>query len=115
MHLLIRDRIKWETIENPETSGFIGYQKTFFQAESMFGSKEAQISAMNKYAVMFKPIVSVKFETYGLPMRATDVISIDDEVVRVIKVDHNFDAAKNQWWMTVDCQRFQAIDAKDIE
>lgn len=114
MHMLIRDRIKWETMENPETSGFIGYQKTFFQAESMFGSKEAQISAMNKYAVMFKPIITVKFETYGLPMRATDIISIDDEVVRVIKVDHSFSAEKNQWWMTVDCQRFQAISPTDL-
>jgi hypothetical protein len=115
MHMLIRDRIKWETIENPNASGFLGYQKTFYQAESMFGSKEAQISAMNKYAVMFKPIVSVKFETFGLPLRATDIVSVEGEKVRVIKVDHNFDASKNLWWMTVDCQRFQAIAASDTE
>lgn len=114
MHVLIRDRLKWETIENPETSGFLGYQKTFFQGESMFGSKEAQISAMNKYAIMFKPTVSVKFETYGLPLRATDIISVQGEIVRVIKVDHNFNAEKNEWWMNVDCQRFQAIDPADI-
>ena len=115
MHMLIRDRIKWESIENPTAAGFLGYQKTFFQAESMFGSKEAQISAMNKYAVMFKPIVSVKFETYGVPLRATDIISIDGEVVRVIKVDHAFSAEKNQWWMNVDCQRFQVIEASDTQ
>ena len=114
MHMLIRDRIRWEGIENPEASGFLGYQKTFFQAESMFGSKEAQISAMNKYAVMFKPIIGIKFETFGLPLRATDIISINDEIVRVIKVDHSFNAEKNQWWMNVDCQRFQPISASDI-
>jgi hypothetical protein len=114
MHMLIRDRIRWESIENPESAGFIGYQKTFYQAESMFGSKEAQISAMNKYAVMFKPIIGIRFETYGVPLRATDIISIDDEIVRVIKVDHNFDASKNQWWMNVDCQRFQPISVSDL-
>jgi hypothetical protein len=113
MHMLIRDRLKWESIENPDAPGFLGYQKTFYQAESMFGSKEAQIEAMNKYAVMFKPIIGIKFETYGLPLRATDIISIDNEIVRVTKVDHNFDAAKNEWWMSVDCQRFQPISASD--
>jgi hypothetical protein len=114
MHMLIRDRINWETIENPEAPGFLGYQKTFFQAESMFGSKEAQMSAMNKYSVMFKPIIGVKFETYGVPLRATDIISIDNEIVRVIKVDHTYDPSKNIWWMNVECQRFQPIDASNL-
>jgi hypothetical protein len=114
MHMLIRDRLNWETIENPEAPGFLGYQKTFFQAESMFGSKEAQMSAMNKYSVMFKPIITVKFETYGVPLRATDIISLDGEIVRVIKVDHTYDPSKNLWWMDVECQRFQPIDASNI-
>lgn len=113
-HLLILDHFKWDSIENPETTGFLGFQRTAFQAESMFGSKEAVISAMNKYSVIFKPKIKVSFETYGLPLRATDIVSLEEEVVRVTKVNHAFDASKNQWWMQVECERFQPIDAGDI-
>ncbi len=114
MHILIRDHIKWDTMENPEMTGFIGYKKTLYQAESMFGSAEAQISTINKYAVAFKPKVNVRFETYGLPLRATDIVSVEGEVVRVIKVDHTLDASKNQWWMQVECEKYQAIDASSL-
>jgi len=110
MHLLIRDVIKWEHIENPNTSGFLGYQKTFYQQQSMFGSKEAQIEAMKKYTVFFKAIGKIKFETYGLPMRATDIINFEGAIYRVVRVNHTMDAAKNQWWMQVECERFQSIE-----
>ena len=62
----------------------------------------------------FDPERGVKFETYGLPLRATDIVSVNKEIFRVIKVDHNFSAEKNLWWMTVDCQRFQPISRDDI-
>ncbi len=113
-HLLIRDHIKWDTIENPEATGFLGFKRTAYQAESIFGSKVAQTTAMNKYAVMFKPRFKVSFETYGLPLRATDIISLEGVVVRVTKVDHVFDASKNQWWMQVECDRFQPINSADL-
>lgn len=114
MHLLIRDNIKWESLENPEIAGFLGFKKTFYQVESMFGSEEAQRNAINKYAVAFKPLVTVRFETYGIPLRATDIVSLGGEVIRVTSVDHQFDASKNLWWMTVACQRYQAVDPADL-
>ena len=64
--------------------------------------------------MFFKPIVNIKFETYGLPLRATDIIALEGEVVRVTKVSHTMDAEKNRWWMQVECERYQAIDAADI-
>jgi hypothetical protein len=113
-HLLIRDHYDKTTIENPEEQGFLGFPRTFYQVESMFGSKEAQISAMNKYSVAFKPIVLITFETYGLPLRATDIVKVHGEILRVTKVDHSFDPAKNVWWMQVECKRFQPIDESKL-
>ena len=114
MHLLVGDHLKWDTMENPEMTGFLGYQKTAYQAESMFGSTAALVSTINKYAVGFKPKIKLNFETYGLPLRATDIVSLEGEVVRVTKVNHVFNAAKNQWWMQVECERYQPIDASSL-
>jgi len=127
MHILIGDHLNWKSMENPDMTGFLGYQKTRYQAESLIGSKEAQVATIRKYSVGFKPKVGIKFETYGLPLRATDIISIGGisssvdadgnliaEIVRVIKVNHTFDPKKNRWWMEVECERYQPISAADI-
>jgi len=127
MRILIGDHLNWKSMENPDMTGFLGYQKTRYQAESLIGSKEAQVATIRKYSVGFKPKVGIKFETYGLPLRATDIISIGGisssvdadgnliaEIVRVIKVNHTFDPKKNRWWMEVECERYQPISAADI-
>lgn len=108
-HLLIRDALSWQSVENPATEGFLGYKKTFYQPESLFGSKQAVINAVNKYKVMWRPQIHVKFETYGLPLRANDIISLDGETSRVISVNHTIDARQNQWWMEVECMRYQPV------
>jgi len=120
MHLLIRDNLNWQSFENPEITGFLGYQRTSYQQESMFGSKESQLATIKKYSVGFKPKIRINFETYGVPLRATDVVSIGGEelgepdIVRVTKVNHTFDPAKNQWWMQVECERYQPISAATV-
>ncbi len=110
LHRITLDKIKWDSIENPELNGFLGYQKTGFQAESMFGSRQAVEETARKYSVAFKPKINVKFETYGLPLRATDIIDVEGEQVRVLKVDHTIEAEANRWWMQVECERYQPID-----
>jgi hypothetical protein len=109
MEVLVRDALNWQSLENPVSEGFIGYLKTYYQQESMFGSEEAVEDAILKYSVFFKPLISYSFETYGLPLRANDMISIDGDVVRVMKVNHELDPSKQSWWMTVECVRFSPV------
>ena len=115
MHLLIRDNLNWRSMENPEMTGFLGYQRTFYQAESLFGSYESQKATVKKYSSAFKPKIKVSFETYGLPLRATDIVSLENEVIRVTKVNHTFDPAANRWWMQVECERYQPIDPTTVQ
>ena len=109
MHLLIIDDINYDSFENPETEGFLGYLKTSYQQESMFGSREALLAAIKKMSVQFRPKISVKFETYGVPLRANDIIQIEGESCRVMKVNHTINAEKNIWWMEVECMRYQPV------
>ena len=111
MEVLVRDALNWQSIDDPTSEGFIGYMKTFYQQEGMFGSKEAVDDAVNKYSVMFRPAMQYTFETYGLPLRANDMISINGEIARVMKVNHELDPSQQRWWMSVECLRFSPVDA----
>jgi hypothetical protein len=110
-HLLIGDDLNWASMENPDSEGFIGFLKTIYQQESMFGSKEAMLDTIKKYSVAFRPKVKSKFETYGVPLRANDIIRVNGEDTRVVKVTNNIVAEKNQWWMEVETEKYQIVQA----
>jgi hypothetical protein len=110
-HLLIGDQLNWSSMENPEAEGFIGYLKTYYQQETMFGSKEAMMDSIRTYSVSFRPKIKVQFETYGVPLRANDIIQVNGENARVVKVNNNIVAEKNEWWMEVETEKYQIIQA----
>ena len=110
-HLLIGDDLNWSSMVDPDSEGFIGYLKSMYQQESMFGSKEAMLDTIRKYSVAFRPKIKSKFETYGVPLRANDIISINGENTRVVKVSHNIIAEKNEWWMEVETEKYQIVNA----
>lgn len=74
---IIRDDLNWDTLENPNSKGFIGYKKTFYQQEGMFGSEQNVEDVVNFYKTMFYPPHKINFETYGVPLRALDVVEIN--------------------------------------
>ena len=45
-----------------------------------------------------------------MPLRALDIIAINNQVSRVMKVQHTLSAEQNRWWMKVECERYQPID-----
>ena len=113
-HLLIADEINWSSMRDPESEGFIGYLKTFYQQEGMFGSKKAVLGTIRKYSVIFRPKIKIKFGTYGVPLRSNDIIQINGENTRVVKVTHNIDAKKNEWKMQVETDKYQPIKASRV-
>lgn len=108
--LLIADDVRFESLDDPGAEGFIGYKKIFYQKEGMLGSEGAVNNLIDFYRVMFKPELYMKFETHGLPMRATDFITVDGQFLRVSKVSHDINAEKNTWWMNVEGERMQPIE-----
>ena len=110
MHLIIHDRLNFPSIEDPTINGFLGYMKTLYQQEGLFGSQEAVSNAATKYTVTWKPKYHVKFETYGVRLRANDIIRIDGEVVRVMNVSNRLSGQEKLWWMEVECERYQVIN-----
>jgi hypothetical protein len=107
---LLYDNLDWDTYEDPTLTGFVGYKKTMFQREPVWGDQRAVEKIANFYKTMFKPAVTYKFETYGVPLRALDFVSINQQQVRVTKVSHTLNPSENKWWMNVECERFQPID-----
>jgi hypothetical protein len=110
---IFSDNLEWSSIDDPTVEGFMGYFKTFYQQEGMFGSVENTEKISKFYQTMFKPPLVFNFETYGLPMRALDTITIDNVKSRVMKVTHNLSPKENKWWMTVECETFQKIKEKE--
>jgi len=111
---LIFDNLNWNSVDNPDIEGFIGYIKPFFQQEGLFGSHSAVLDALRQYSLMFRPVVMYNFETYGLPLRANDIIQINGENARVMKVDHSLSPEENKWWMTLECKRYQSVKPVSI-
>jgi len=104
---MVFDELEWNSIENPDVDGFMGYLKTFFQVEGMYGDEQATRNIIDVYRGMSRPPFDSKFETYGLPLRAFDFISIDGIPTRVVNVNHNIVPSENRWWMDVETELFQ--------
>jgi hypothetical protein len=107
--ILFADDLRWESLDDPTQEGFLGYKKLFYQRAGFLGSEGAVRKLIDFYRVMFRPEVFVKFETHGIPIRATDHIWVDNEFLRVSKVTHNIDAKENKWWMNVEGERMQPV------
>ena len=101
-------------MDSPNSEGFLGYKKMFMQRESMFGNWESVVNNLSKYKAMYRPLILVKFETYGIPLRANDIISINGETTRVTNVSHKIDAQKNEWWMNVECKKYQSVEGAKL-
>ena len=106
---IVHDSINWNSLYNPKSEGFLGYTKMYYQANGAWGSLKAVQAVAKQYVIQFKPAVHSSFETYGVPLKALDFISINGEKARVMKVEHTLDPASNRWWMMVETERFQTV------
>jgi hypothetical protein len=110
--LIYADDVDVEGLTNPSHEGFIGYLKTVYQSDGIFSSMEATRNMMNQYLAFRRPPYIVNFETYGLPVRALDIIKLNDQPLRVTKVDTTIDPSKNEWWQSYECEWFQPVSVE---
>ncbi|KKM66454.1 hypothetical protein LCGC14_1481040 [marine sediment metagenome] len=108
--LLIHDNLNFDSLDDPLQPGFLGYMNELYQRAPVWGSQKALRRIGDFYRVMFKPAIQYSFETYGVPMRSLDFILINNQAARVMKVQHILNAEKNEWWMKVECERYQPIE-----
>jgi len=106
MELLVFDDVNYDSWDNPDAEGFLGYTKSWIQHEGMFGSEENVRQRAREMRHFFRPPINLDFETYGVPIRPFDFVEVDGEQVRVMSVDNTFDPKDNKWWMTVKCERY---------
>ena len=110
---IFADDLEWDSIENPDVQGFLGYLRTLYQEEGAFGDLRAVENTLQFYRTMFKPPFIVKFETYGLPLRALDIISFNDQPLRIMRISSRINPQENIWWQDYECEWFQPADVPD--
>lgn len=115
--IVILDDVDYDTIENPDSAGFLGYMRNLYQQDGSFGSFTSAHAIHSFYKTMGKPPFVAKFETYGLPVRALDVISLNGQRLRVMRVESTIDPAKNVWWQSYECEwlRPAYIEVNSVE
>lgn len=92
----------FEQIWDPNSEGFLGFRKPFFQSNGLFGGEEGVKNGILLYAKMKYPPASITFETYGVPgLKPLDIVSLDDNLFYITEISHEIDPSTNNWWMNV--------------
>lgn len=95
----------FEQIWDPESEGFLGFRKPFYQSNGVFGGLEGIRNGIAQYAKMKFPPVIMSFETYGVPgLKALDIITLDGNLAYITELTHELDAESNRWWMNITAE-----------
>jgi len=107
-------------ISRQNEQGWLGFRKTLYQAESIFGSETAVIKTLQNYSKIKNPPIKVNFSSYGLPVRALDIgilhmfkynknanSSAELFPFIITNVSSTIDPQKNIWWQTIEGEWIQ--------
>jgi len=100
--MIINSDVNWDSISDPNSPGFLGYKKIFFQQDGIFGSLEATKNLINQYKLFYRAPIVYKFETYGQPIRCFDIASVDGQKLIIVNVSSEINKAENKWWQTIE-------------
>jgi len=99
---IMQSSMNWPSLTDTDSVGFLGFVKTMRQDEGMFGSKNSLLRMLAHYQKMFKPPKIVRFETFGVPLKALDVIQVNTHKLVVLSVSSTISAKENKWWQTIE-------------
>lgn len=100
--MIINSDVNWDSISDPNSPGFLGYKKIFFQQDGIFGSLESTKNLINQYKLFYRAPIVYKFETYGQPMRCFDIASVDGQKLIIVNVSSEISKVENKWWQTIE-------------
>lgn len=100
--LIINSDVNWESISDPNSPGFLGYKKIFFQQDGIFGSLKSTKDLINHYKIFYKAPIVYKFETYGQPLRCFDIADVDGQKLIITSVSSEINPAENRWWQNIE-------------
>ncbi len=109
---IIEGHTFFDQIWDPESEGFLGFRKTFYQSNGIFGDLKGVRNAVLHYAKMRYPPSYASFETFGIPgIKALDIITLDKEFYYITDISHSIDPKENKWWMNVQVEWFKPLRA----
>jgi len=98
----------FDQIWNPEAEGFLGFRKTFYQSEGIFGSSQGAKESLKHYAKMSIPPIDISFSTYGVGgLKSLDIIALDNNPLYILEISHTIDASSNSWSMEISGEWFK--------
>ena len=109
--MIINSDVNWESITNPNSPGFLGYKKIFFQQDGIFGSLKTTQDLINHYSIFYRAPIVYKFETYGQPLRCFDIVEYDGQKLIVMNVSSEINKQENKWWQNIECEWYHGETA----
>ncbi len=100
--VIIAGDTNYPSLLSPGSEGFLGYKRQLLQMDGIFGSLDALQMLVNHYGKFYRPPQVIRFESYGYPLRALDVIDIDGNPLRINSISNEIDPQENKWWQTID-------------
>lgn len=104
--LIVANDVENRSLYDPSFFGFLGYNKVFYQQEGLFGSELAVKNYLKLLKKFNRPPIVFKFETFGLPLRCFDIVSVDEQRLILTNISSTIDAAENKWWSNLEGEWF---------
>ena len=91
-------------ITSPGAPGYLGYRKRLDIFEPALGGLDKLARYFYTYRNrVFWPPLTARFETFGYSgLKPLDTLMVDGQKLRIVSISSRFDAAENQYFMTIE-------------
>jgi hypothetical protein len=104
--------INLDSLDSPNTAGFVGYCKQLLRMDGVYGSVDAVKATAEQLTASYKPAVSVQWESFGRSyLKALDIVqftgldstpdvnyNLYPMPLRLTNISTDIDPMKNVWW-----------------
>lgn len=97
--IIVVSDTNYDSLINPDSLGFLGYERSFLQDEAAFGDYDRARKVLRYYSRMFRPVYTISWKCMGgnLGIDIFDMVSVDGALVIITRISHTIDAKNNLW------------------